>query len=164
MRPEPAIRREAAVSGKASPTPPKVMTPSATSAAKIERQPSQAPRKPPTAGPTPGARLCTIVSKAMREVASPAAALSRTMARPSTNPPQPPTACPMRAISKVVIFCCPTRGDTGRDIKTEGDEQGRPPPEPVGDRAVQQLDAGDAKEVERDRQLYRAARPRNRRQ
>jgi len=44
-----------------------------------------------------------MVSKAMREAACPAAALSRTIARPSTNPPQPPTACPIRAISRVVM-------------------------------------------------------------
>jgi hypothetical protein len=102
---------------------------------------------PPTAGPRPGARLWTMVSKAMREAACPAAALSRTIARPSTNPPQPPTACPMPA------------GDCARhDIETKGDEQGRPPPELVGDRAVKQLAAGNAEQIERDRQLYRAAR------
>jgi hypothetical protein len=39
----------------------------------------------------------------MREAACPAAALSRMIARPSTNPPQPPTACPIRAISKVAV-------------------------------------------------------------
>jgi hypothetical protein len=44
-----------------------------------------------------------MVSKAMREAACPAAALWRTFARPSTNPPQPPTACPMRAISKLAM-------------------------------------------------------------
>jgi hypothetical protein len=33
-----------------------------------------------------------MVSKAMYEAACPSAALSRTIARPSTNPPQPPTA------------------------------------------------------------------------
>ena len=39
----------------------------------------------------------------MREAACPATALSRTIARPSTNPPQPPTACSIRAISKVAL-------------------------------------------------------------
>jgi hypothetical protein len=89
MRPDP---RDAAVSGNKRITPASVAAPSATSMTKIDRQPNQAPRNPPIAGPTPGARLCTIVSKAMREVASPGPALSRTMARPKTNPPQPPTA------------------------------------------------------------------------
>ena len=42
-------------------------------------------------------------SNAMREAASPRPALSRTIARPNTNPPQPPTACRTRAISKVPI-------------------------------------------------------------
>jgi hypothetical protein len=44
-----------------------------------------------------------MVSKAMREAACPAAAVSRTIARPTTDPPQPPTACPMRAISKLAM-------------------------------------------------------------
>ena len=44
-----------------------------------------------------------MVGKAMHEAACPSAALSRTIARPSTNPPQPPTACPIRAISRVVM-------------------------------------------------------------
>ena len=42
-------------------------------------------------------------SNAMREAASPRPALSRTIAWPNTNPPQPPTACRTRAISKVPI-------------------------------------------------------------
>ena len=64
MRPEPAMPRAAAVSGSTSQTPPNVTTPSATKATKIERQPNHAPRNPPTAGPIPGARLCTMVSHA----------------------------------------------------------------------------------------------------
>src|ERR1700732_4836252 len=90
MRPD---RRAAVVSGIAKTTPAKVTRPRATSITKIDRQPNHAPRNPPTAGPTPGARLWTMVSNAMREVASPRPALSRTIARPNTNPPQPPTAC-----------------------------------------------------------------------
>jgi hypothetical protein len=39
----------------------------------------------------------------MREAACPAAALSRSIARPSTNPPQPRTACSIRATSKVAM-------------------------------------------------------------
>jgi hypothetical protein len=39
-----------------------------------------------------------MVNNAMREAGCPAAALSRTIARPSTIPPQPPAGCPIRAI------------------------------------------------------------------
>jgi len=64
MRHEAAIPRGAGVSGNADHTPHNVTMPSATNATKIERQPNHAPRNPPTAGPIPGARLCTMVSHA----------------------------------------------------------------------------------------------------
>jgi hypothetical protein len=45
-------------------------------------------------------------------------------------------------------------GDSARrDVERERDEQGRPPPEFVGNRAVQQLTAGYAEQIEGDRQL-----------
>lgn len=86
MRPEP---REAAVSGIAKTTPARVTRPRSTSMTKIERQPNHTLRNPPTAGPTPGVRLWTMVSNAMREVASPGPALSRTIARPKLVPVLP---------------------------------------------------------------------------
>jgi hypothetical protein len=45
-------------------------------------------------------------------------------------------------------------GDSARrDIEHERDEQDRPPPEFVGNRAVQQLTVGYAEQIEGDRQL-----------
>jgi hypothetical protein len=94
-----------------------------------------------------------MVSKAMRAAACPAAP-SRTMAPSSTSPPQPATACTPRAAGRVAMPAAQLAALRHKDGERRA--------EPAAARTcwrlgVQQLAAGDAEQVQRDRQLYRAA-------
>ncbi len=60
-----------------------------------------------------------MVSNAMREVASPGPALSRTIARPKTSPPHPPTACTTRAISNVASVAAQPAMSPRDDIESQ---------------------------------------------
>jgi hypothetical protein len=97
-------------------------------------------------------------SNAMREAASPRPALSRTIARPNTNPPQPPTACRTRAISKVPIVAAqPATAPAAMYRIRAAISVGRRPNRSEN-WAVEQLSVGNAKLLERDYLLDRAAR------